>query len=137
MIKELENKLKEKQVRSTTMRLLVLEMLSRQASAISLQDLEAAFEKADRITLYRTLKTFEQKGVVHSIEDGTGATKYALCEPGCECAPHDLHVHFHCSGCAETYCLPKSRIPDLNLPAGYELEEVNLVVKGTCSRCAT
>lgn len=137
MIKELENRLKEKQVRPTAMRLLVLEMLSQQNAASSLHDLEAAFERADRITLYRTLKTFEEKGLVHSIEDGTGATKYALCAPGCACAPQDLHVHFHCSGCAETYCLPKSKIPDINLPVGYQLEEINLVVKGTCSRCSS
>jgi Fur family ferric uptake transcriptional regulator len=137
MIQELEKRLKEKRVRPTAMRLLVLEMLSRQNAASSLHDLEAAFERADRITLYRTLKTFAQKGVVHSIEDGTGATKYALCEPDCVCAPEDLHVHFHCSGCEETYCLPTSKIPDINLPAGYRLQEVNLVVKGTCSRCSS
>lgn len=135
MIEELENKLKDKQIRPTAMRLLVLETLQKQLAAVSLQDLEAAFEKADRITLFRTLKTFEEKGLIHSIEDGTGATKYALCEEGCECAPEDMHVHFYCNSCQETYCLPKSKVPDVPLPERFRADEAKLLVKGLCSRC--
>ena len=135
MIRELEKTLNQKQIRPTTMRLLVLETLQKQIAAVSLQDLEAAFEKADRITLYRTLKTFEEKGLIHSIEDGTGITKYALCEEGCVCAPEDLHVHFYCNSCKETFCLPKSKVPDVPLPERFQAEEANLLVKGLCSRC--
>jgi Fur family transcriptional regulator, ferric uptake regulator len=137
MIKELENRLYAKQIRPTAMRLLVLEILQKQISAMSLNDLEAAFDRADRITLYRTLKTFEEKGVVHQITDGNGAVKYALCEDSC--VPehhHDLHVHFYCNSCKETYCLPKSRVPAVQLPEDFQAEEVNLLVKGVCKRCA-
>lgn len=135
MIRELEKMLNQKQIKPTVMRLQVLEQFSKQTAAISLQDLEAAFEKADRITLYRTLKTFEEKGLVHSIEDGTGARKYALCEEGCECAPEGLHVHFFCNSCQETFCLPKSKIPEVPLPERFQAEEVSLLLKGLCSRC--
>jgi Fur family ferric uptake transcriptional regulator len=55
MIKELEKRLKGKKVKPTAMRLLVLETLQKQTAAISLNDLEAAFERADRITLYRNI----------------------------------------------------------------------------------
>jgi len=51
VMKELEKKLEQKKVRPTAMRLLVLEVLQNQKAAISLQDLELTFEKADRITL--------------------------------------------------------------------------------------
>ncbi|WP_017730188.1 Fur family transcriptional regulator [Nafulsella turpanensis] len=135
MNEALEHKLKIRQVRPTAMRLLVLEALEKQASAVSLQDLESAFEKADRITLYRTLKTFQEKGLVHRIEDGTGATKYALCEVGCECAPEDLHVHFHCNNCQQTFCLPKIGIPAFQLPNNFSLQEINLMAKGICAAC--
>ena len=135
MLKDLEEKLKEKQIKPTAVRLLVLEIFSTREAALSLSELEASFEKADRITLYRTLKTFEEKGLVHSIEDGTGATKYALCEEGCECAPEDLHVHFHCNSCKKTFCLPKVAIPSFQLPARFSLEEVNLMAKGICADC--
>ena len=135
MLKDLEEKLKEKQIRPTAMRLLVLEIFSTREAALSLSELEGSFEKADRITLYRTLKTFEENGLVHSIEDGTGATKYALCEEGCECAPEDLHVHFHCNSCKQTFCLTKVAIPSFQLPAKFSLEEVNLMAKGICADC--
>ena len=135
MVKELENRLKTRAIKPTAMRLLVLDELSKQNAAMSLQDLEQAFEKADRITLYRTLKTFQEKGLVHSIEDGTGATKYALCKPGCECAPEDLHVHFHCNNCEKTFCLPKVGIPTFQLPPLFSMEEIKLTATGICAQC--
>ena len=55
---------------------------------------------------------FEENGIVHQIEDGTGITKYALCEPGCNCEiEQDLHLHFRCSNCNETVCLTEHKIP--------------------------
>lgn len=136
-MKELENKLEQKEVRPTAMRLLVLETLQKRTAAMSLQDLEDAFEKADRITLYRTLKTFQEKGLIHSIEDGTGATKYALCQEGCQCAPEDKHVHFYCNSCQDTFCLPDFRIPQVPLPENFSAEETRLLVKGTCASCSS
>ena len=91
----LEQKLEHKNIKPTAMRLLVLRQLVENAVAISLKDLEATFEKADKATLYRTLKTFEEKRLIHSIEDGTGSLKYALCEEGCECAPQEQQLDFH------------------------------------------
>lgn len=118
------------------MRLLVLESMQKQMAAVSLQDLEVTFNNADRITLFRTLKTFEEKGLVHRIEDGSGSTKYALCADACSADHHhDLHVHFYCKSCKETFCLPKSKVPDVPLPDHFQAEEVSLVVKGICSRC--
>src|SRR5690606_19185114 len=134
---QLENKLNNKSIRPTAMRLLVLEAMTNQQTAVSLSDLEKQFEKSDRITLYRTLKTFQEKGIVHSIDDGTGAPKYALCEDDCSCdIDRDLHVHYHCKVCSETFCLPKYKIPEINLPARFQAEEANLVVKGVCSLCS-
>ena len=134
---QLENKLNSRSIRPTAMRLLVLEALTNQQAAISLSELERIFEKSDRITLYRTLKTFQEKGIVHSIDDGTGAPKYALCEDDCACdIDRDLHVHFHCKVCSDTFCLPKYKIPEINLPPKFQAEEANLVVKGVCSLCS-
>lgn len=137
MLENIDSLLQEKEIKPTAMRLLVLDFLLKQQTAISLNELEATFLRADRITLYRTLKTFEEKGLVHSIEDGTGSVKYALCDEACRPQEHyDLHVHFHCRQCVETYCLPKSRVPEVPLPENFLSEEVNLVVKGICGSCA-
>ena len=133
----LEQILSAKKINPTAMRLLVLEYLMQQRAAVSLQDVERDFHHADRITLYRTLKTFEAKGLIHTIQDGTGATKYALCAEACnDDAHHDLHLHFNCTRCGETYCLPKVNIPEILLPNRFVLEELNLTAKGICDRCS-
>lgn len=135
MDKGIEEKLSSKDIKPTAMRILVMQKLMMSSSAISLSDLENYFEKADRTTLYRTLKTFEKSNLIHSIDDGTRIPKYALCMEGCKCKPEDLHVHFHCSNCKETFCVTQTSIPKVQLPVNFELEEINMVIKGICSNC--
>jgi Fur family ferric uptake transcriptional regulator len=135
-VTEIEKKLTEREVRPTAMRILVYRHLAERQAAVSLMDVESAFATADRSTLFRTLKTFEENGIVHQIDDGTGVTKYALCEQGCDCTlDQDLHLHFHCEHCGETVCLTEHKIPHINLPDGYVAEDANLVVKGICDKC--
>lgn len=131
-----EQELLNHQIKPTAMRLLVLEYLLKRPTAISLNDIEKGMHPADRITIYRTLKTFEQNGLAHTIDDGTGVHKYALCDEACSPTEHhDLHVHFYCVICKETYCLPDSHIPKVGLPDGFGFTEMNLIVKGHCNKC--
>jgi Fur family ferric uptake transcriptional regulator len=132
----LENILIASQVKPTAMRLLVLEHLLKQKAAISLANLETEFNRSDRITLYRTLKTFEERGIIHTIKDGTEVTKYALCQEECQSGIHtDMHVHFYCTNCKELYCLPKVQIPEIKLPDKFNLQEMSLVARGICNNC--
>tara|TARA_R110002073_G_scaffold279026_1_gene443047 strand:+ start:315928 stop:316344 length:417 start_codon:yes stop_codon:yes gene_type:complete len=136
-MKTIENYLESNNIRVTAMRLLIYKFLATKEIAVTLSDIELAFEKSDRTTLYRTIKTFEDKGIVHQIDDGTGITKYALCEEECKCAiGSDLHLHFHCNTCNETVCLTEHKIPQIKVPKGYISENVNLVVKGICDKCS-
>ena len=129
-------KLIDKNINPTAMRILVLNLLLKQVSAISLSDIEKALLPADRITIYRTIKTFEEKGLVHLIDDGTGSPKYALCMDECDADDHhDMHVHFYCTTCKETFCLPDHRIPQISLPPDFRPAEMNLTVKGVCDKC--
>lgn len=126
-----------KQINPTAMRLLILDFLERQSSAVSLTDMELAMEPLDRVTLFRTIKTFEERGLAHRIEDGTGTTKFAICAEDCNSRQHqDLHVHFYCNNCKETFCLPKTHIPEVELPDNYLAIERELIVKGVCARCS-
>ena len=68
----IEQLLESKQVRVTAMRLLIYKFLAEKKVAVTLSDIENAFEKADRTTLYRTIKTFEEKDIVHQIDYGSG-----------------------------------------------------------------
>ncbi|MCM4173976.1 transcriptional repressor [Arenibacter sp. TNZ] len=134
---EIEKKLENNGIRPTAMRILIYKFMAQKEVAIALTDIENAFVKAERTTLYRTLKTFEDKGIVHHIDDGTGISKYALCEQGCNCElDQDLHLHFHCSNCDKTVCLTDHKIPHINLPNGYIAENANLVITGICEKCS-
>lgn len=134
-MKDTDDKLTSRNIKPTAMRELVLDILTEQKMAISLSDLEQKFHKSDKVTLYRTLKTFEEKKLIHSIDDGTGAIKYALCKETCQCHPEDLHVHFFCLKCQHTFCLSNIPIPSINLPVNFSVENINMVVKGVCSNC--
>ena len=135
---QVEQKLVAKKITPTAIRILVLEVLLQQNSAISLTAIEKSLETADRTSIYRTLKTFEQNGLIHIIEDGTGTPKYALCMDECDTHEHhDMHVHFYCSTCKETFCLPNLKIPHILLPSVFTSVEMNLVFKGTCQKCSS
>lgn len=138
MNSDLERRLEKNNVKPTAMRLLILQLLRNKNVAVSLTDLENHFVKSDRTTLYRTIKTFVKNEIAHKIDDGTGVTKYALCEENCHCAIEtDLHVHFHCNICNETICMPNNKIPHVDLPDGFTAIEASLVVKGVCNKCNT
>jgi Fur family ferric uptake transcriptional regulator len=122
-MKEIEKRLNDNGVRPTAMRILIYRYMAEKEIAVALTDIENVFAKADRTTLYCTLKTFEQKGIVHQIDDGTHISKFALCEPVCNCElEQDLHLHFHCTNCDETVCLTEQKIPHINLPDDYILK---------------
>lgn len=134
-MKVLENQLTNRNITPTAMRILVLEVLQKSEVALSLSDLEVELDHADKATIYRTLKKFEEHKLIHSIEDGTGSLKYALCENNCQCTPEFSHAHFHCNQCNQTFCLRNYALPELSLPKNFLAEQTSFVVKGICDRC--
>lgn len=131
----LEQELQAKKINPTAMRLLVLKFLKKQKGAVSLADIEASFEQSDRVTIYRTVKTFESKGLLHSITTNN-ITQYALCAQECdEDHHHDTHLHFVCNNCKKTICLTQVSIPKIEVPAGFQLDDIDVVAKGVCKEC--
>lgn len=129
--------LKEHGLRKTTIRIKVVSILADSDHAVSQPELESKLSsEADRVTLYRTMKSLEEKGVVHKIIDMTGISKYALCKAECTIHQHnDEHLHFHCSNCGNVYCLNIPGLPDYQLPAGYAVNELKLNAIGICFNC--
>jgi Fur family ferric uptake transcriptional regulator len=133
--------LKEFNLRQTECRQEVLDVFASQPHALSHGDIENQLtDRFDRVTIYRTLKTFVDKGLLHKVLDDQGAMKYALCRETCHTPDHQHHhdhVHFKCTICGLTNCLEDVRIPALSLPAGYQRQETNLLVQGVCPACGT
>jgi len=133
MEKETENKLKSKNIRPTSMRILIYDYLRTLTVALSLTEIEHHFHKADRITIYRTLQTFEEKGLVHSIVDDNG-TKYKMSAEGRGEAHRDAHLHFYCKKCGQTTCKESITFPQLP-NAGFRIDEIQIMAKGICEKC--
>jgi Fur family transcriptional regulator, ferric uptake regulator len=94
-----------------------------------------AGEKFDRVTIYRTLQTFVEKGIIHTIPTADNSVLYALCKDCAEGHHHDDHVHFVCSVCDRTICLDDVISPKIDLPEGYKADSVQVVLHGTCKDC--
>ena len=135
-----EKKLSSKGIRSTEMRLKIYKYLKRKTYAVSLNEMQKVFihkniKTANKTTFYRAIKLFEKKSMVHQIDDGTAFAKYALSDENTNVKlSTGLHMHFHCTDCKKTICLP-NKISEESLPNDYEINNVNLVLKGICEKC--
>lgn len=74
--------------------------------------------------------------MIHAINDGSGSTKFELCNASGENPHDDLHVHFRCEECGETICLKGVKIPEVRLPEGYVKKETTYVITGLCATCS-
>lgn len=135
-ISKTEKLLRKHKLRVTDMRKEVLNIFLAKNEAQSQHDIELLLSEFDRITLYRTLKSFQEKGLIHKALDSTDVVKYALCSEDCSEHDHnDEHVHFHCESCGNTFCVEEVEIPMISMPSGYSISSTNVVLNGTCRRC--
>jgi Fur family ferric uptake transcriptional regulator len=128
--------LKDYRLRSTPTRQEILHLFLKQDFALSFGDIEKQVNNSfDRVTVYRTLKTFLDKGLVHKVLDDEGGLKYALCNEACTVSTHKHeHVHFKCTKCGQTSCMD-IEIPTVKLPKGFKANELNLLIQGICASC--
>src|ERR1700691_6309406 len=107
MEKKIDELLRKSQLSVTGGRRKILELFLQHDGALSHSDIEKkAGEKFDRVTVYRTLQVFLEKGVIHSIPTADNSIRYGLCKDNChEGQHHDNHVHFICKDCGNTICL--------------------------------
>lgn len=130
--------LKAFNLRHTAGREQVLDLfLSAGGHALAHSDVETGLgPDHDRVTVYRTLRTFLDVGLIHKVLDDEGGTKYALCRETCSDGHHQHdHVHFKCENCGQTTCLDEVHIPSVSLPNGYQRKEMNLLIQGVCQGC--
>jgi Fur family ferric uptake transcriptional regulator len=129
-----ESILSQEGIRVTAVRLLVLKAVYALRGAFTLQDVVDKLGTADPSSVFRTLTLFADKGLLHLIDDGSGAQKYCVCH--CEDHHHHHgHIHFTCTVCHKTFCLTEVPIPPVPVPQGFHVEESEYVIKGVCPNC--
>lgn len=129
------NKLEAKGIKPTANRILVLKVLEKERTPLSLSHLERLMVSMDKSSIFRTLTLFLEHDVVHAFEDGRGILNYELCEEEGKCDHHDGHIHFYCESCQRSFCMEDIHIPSFVLPEGFFPHSVSFVIKGECPEC--
>lgn len=134
---KLNDILRKNQLSVTGSRKSILELFLRSNGALAHGDIEKMTgEKFDRVTVYRTLQSFMEKGIIHTIPTADNSIRYALCKDDCsEGHHHDNHVHFVCTTCGRTTCIDSVTVPEVKLPKGFRPTETQMIVNGVCEQC--
>lgn len=126
----LAERLRARGMRMTPQRQLVLEAVRRLEHATPDQVFEAV-PGVDLTTVYRTLETLEQIGLLAHTHLGHGAPSYRLAE--------DDHIHVVCHHCNAVVDVPSGLIEDLDRQLrddrGFRLDRSHLTIFGTCADC--
>jgi Fur family ferric uptake transcriptional regulator len=128
--------LKHNRLSITGSRKKILDLFLQGKGALAHGDIEKKVgERFDRVTIYRTLQTFLDKGIIHSIPTADNSIHYALCKNDCSSGHLDNHVHFICNHCGNTVCLEDVVVPAVKLPKGFTSNQVEMLVSGICKNC--
>lgn len=133
--KKMNELLKHKSIRTTDFRLKVLEVFEKNTNAVSMKTIESALGDFDRTTLFRTLNTFVDKGLVHEVQLPNEEKMLALCSTECSGNGHEHeHIHFKCNSCKEVFCKKPTINPNIVID-GFEIQQVEINTVGICGNC--
>lgn len=129
--------LKEKKLSKTKFREELINIFLKFNYALSQKEIEDQLEEFDRITLYRTLKLFQDKEILHcvTIHD---EKKYALCKSDCS-SHEEAHVHEHlhlfCKKCENVYCVELDYDTPNIQSEEVQIDHIEIQATGTCANC--
>lgn len=135
--RKIQDYLKAHGLRKTAFRIELLKLFSKSKHSLSHQDIrERITSTQDKVTIYRGLNAFLEKGLIHKVLDANNVFKYALCleEHAKETPTHD-HAHFLCNECNNTFCLYEVKLPVYKNVDGFQVVNSKLTLEGYCPDC--
>lgn len=133
--------LHEKGERVTPARRAVLRVLDEAPGHLCAEDIAGRVDQAEpgvhRATIYRSLQSLADMGVVEHTHVPGSATIYHLRRPGD--GAHPMHAHLQCSTCQRFFDIPAQWLEPLDQrlrdELGFELEAQHAALLGTCADC--
>lgn len=98
--------------------------------------IKAHLLEMDRVTLYRVLKAFTEKGILCILPSTNGVILYALKTVMADLPNAVNKMHFVCTDCKALVDLEKTVLPEMKLPPGFIVENMELVISGKCRQCS-
>lgn len=126
----LADRLRERGMRMTSQRQRVMDAVRQLVHATPDQVAEAVPD-VDLTTVYRTLETLEQIGMLAHTHLGHGPQSYRLAD--------DDHIHVVCHHCSSVVDAPSGLIDDLSArlraERGFMLDRSHFTIFGSCADC--
>jgi Fe2+ or Zn2+ uptake regulation protein len=115
----------------------IVEMLVRAKGHVTAdelaEDVQRRFESVNISTVYRTLDTLEDLGIVDHVHLGHGRAIYHLAD--------DDHQHLVCESCEAVEEIPLDKLRPLfrtiERDHGFEVDRRHFAIVGRCRRCRT
>ncbi|MBD79051.1 MAG: Fur family transcriptional regulator [Crocinitomicaceae bacterium] len=131
---ELTEILRRRNLKATSKRVNVLSVITEYNKAVPYSEIQNSLKDFDRVTLYRTLNTFIEYGIIHKALVNENETFYAMCSDCDVHHHHHKHVHFKCTKCDEVSCVQANHKMVLTIP-GYVVESFEVEATGICQSC--
>lgn len=142
---ELKELLRQHKLKATDIRLQVLNVMIQSDVALSHSDIKDKVpeEDVDKVTLYRTLNSFTEKGLAHKVATEDRSWLYAVhlknnTSSKFEITPDSEHAHFICDNCERIYCFPfdsGGNNVSLSNTKGYTINSYEIRLHGLCPDC--
>ncbi|HEY9093392.1 MAG TPA: transcriptional repressor [Sedimentisphaerales bacterium] len=90
--------------------------------------------KLNKVTVYRTLESLTEAGLVHRAFMQNRAWHFELAN---HCSEKQCHPHFTCTNCGVTQCMTDISFPMAQIPQkGYVISRQQVRLEGLCPACA-
>lgn len=120
-MKNLDKLIYGKNIKLTTARKAILELLSTSSKPLSYEDMKEKISM-DKATFYRNITKFEEEDIINSFESNDKKRYFEI--------QKNPHAHFICTTCSSITCLKEES--NLHL-TGYQID--NIIIKGICPAC--
>ena len=119
----------------TENRVLILKILFNARKPISQESISSKSEKHfDKVTIYRTLESLINAGIVHKAFINKRASHYELAH---RCTEKQCHPHFTCTKCGSTHCLVGLSMPMAAANyKGFTITHQQVHLEGFCPACS-
>jgi Fur family ferric uptake transcriptional regulator len=118
---QIKNIIEEKNLKVTSARKELLEILNSETKPVSFEDIKDKISM-DKATFYRNISKFESESIVNSFESNDKKRYYEI--------QKFPHAHFICNSCNNIECLENVAHVIIK---GYTVTDV--IYKGVCKRC--
>lgn len=129
-----EEILKLHNLKNTGCRKFIISELLNNKTALSEHEIKTMLpDLFDRVTFYRSLKTLEEKNILHRVILHDATVKYALNKSSLNIQDHP---HFHCTNCDGVICVEDKIEQPVHLPTGYSIHSAQVLLEGVCPNCS-